>query len=346
MAKTQPHEEPQARRDNLSEAPISPKLTSAEPPETPSSQISYSLISNTRSDAPFQPNIPPSRSSDSTFGHSDRSTLSENDDENMASQHSDLHHPTDDNKPRTSIEGTTSSSSCDESNNSVPHKDSPSSSPTLSYMATIAEMVKRIDVSQDSKKYRKSSPDELHPSLDELRVSLTLSDMAAIAEMVKRIDVSQERCDCHKPNPHELRAVIKLIQMLRHHQFLAVIGDFAGRVFDCIRLAAKQLRIGILQTRAAKVIETLAEEREQQLSDGQKSIEEDIRRCIHHVNTEIDNHRATLDLEFVEFAMKLYEARNETFHSGVGDVTKEKLEETIKNQIAKNEEDTRRISDT
>lgn len=136
-------------------------------------------------------------------------------------------------------------------------------------------------------------------------------------------------------------------QFNRRVQFLALVGDYAGRVFNSIRFAAQDLGFGDFPRRPGELRQVVQIERRNKrrnsvldeidnpiggasgdskdasasdgASDGARSKTELVRRCIAHLASQDSAMAAVhLDVDAVLLAAAIYEHRNATFHCQIG----------------------------
>lgn len=121
----------------------------------------------------------------------------------------------------------------------------------------------------------------------------------------------------------------------RRVRFLALVGDYAGRVFNSIRLAAQDMGFDGFPQRAGNLLEALKNERKDSAHGelhnhideasgdnngaGGSSKTELIRRCIDHLTSQDSAMAAVnLDVDAVHLAAIIYENRNAAFHCPIG----------------------------
>ncbi|KAL4912063.1 hypothetical protein BDW62DRAFT_206818 [Aspergillus aurantiobrunneus] len=128
----------------------------------------------------------------------------------------------------------------------------------------------------------------------------------------------------------------------RRVNFFAVIGDYAGRLFNCVQYTAGENKIEGLPDRPGKLKDALEEERrflDEDIGDGDSGIEfeelspsqadqqeptehrtyeELVRDCLRILNKEPTIRAVGLNAAVVEFAAELYHQRNELFHGSIG----------------------------
>lgn len=155
--------------------------------------------------------------------------------------------------------------------------------------------------------------------------------------------------NCALPMPHTIDALGSASsdgRFERRVRFLALVGDYAGRLFNDIRRAAKTLEYKDFPWIPGKLREELEEELEEEQDhrswagdkdnhalseirnippEGSSNSEvatstiQQVCRCIDHLNENSSEMRAlNLDVSTVLLAAQIYEERNQQFHCQVG----------------------------